>query len=353
MTADSGLDFAAEFFLPAHQDAEFDAELQEAYDRLQAQHDALHDKLETYVWENANSLNRIRQSTRRLERETDRRLKLEEELRLSSKLESVGQLAAGIAHEINTPLQYIGDNVRFLQLTVDRLLTVAEAAVAATGDAATPDDVARFRAQAEACRLPLLAERAPGAVDDALTGVETVTRIVGAMKRFSHPGSDDFAAVDVNEALTTTMTVCRNEWKYAATIETDLDEDLPLIAGRLGPLNQVWLNLIVNATHAIVDRHGTDLGLITIATRPVDDGEAVRVEIGDNGSGIEPEHLHRIFDQFFTTKEVGRGTGQGLAIAHQVVVGEHNGWISVDSTVGEGTMFTVVLPVNQAPPVLG
>lgn len=273
---------------------------------------------------------------------------LERQLTQAQKLESVGQLAAGIAHEINTPMQYIGDNTHFLKATLARLLAIGEAAEKAVADGATDDDRVALAKLIEKSKLPMLAERAPKAAEDALAGVENVSRIVTAMKRFSHPGSDEMEPVDLNEAITTTMTVCRNEWKYSADIETDLAEDLPIIEGRLGPLNQVWLNMIVNATHAIADRYGDDKGVITITTGVVDDGRAVRVTIGDNGAGISRENVDRIFDHFFTTKPVGKGTGQGLAIAHQVIVSEHHGAISVESTLGEGTTFIMTLPTKQS-----
>jgi signal transduction histidine kinase len=256
-------------------------------------------------------------------------------------------LAAGIAHEINTPMQYIGDNTHFLKATLTRLLALAEAAQRAVADDATEEDRSALAEIVEKSKLPMLAERGPKAAEDALAGVDNVSRIVTAMKRFSHPGSDDMEPVDLNEAITTTMTVCRNEWKYSAEIDARLAEDLPIIEGRLGPLNQVWLNMIVNATHAIADRHGEEKGVITIITKPIDDGRAVQVSIGDNGVGISRENVDRIFDHFFTAKPVGKGTGQGLAIAHQVIVAEHNGTISVDSTLGEGTTFTMTIPTVQ------
>ncbi len=269
------------------------------------------------------------------------------ELVRAQKLESVGQLAAGIAHEINTPMQYIGDNTHFLQLAVGRLLGVAEAAERAAEDGATSSDREALRVAIERARLPLLSERAPTAAADALAGVENVSRIVTAMKRFSHPGTEHPGAVDVNDSITTTATICRNEWKYSADLVTELDPDLPPVEGRLGSLNQVWLNLIVNATHAIADRHGDARGTIAVSSSTVDDGRAVRVAVTDDGCGIAPENLEKVFDHFFTTKDVGRGTGQGLAIVHQVVVREHHGSIDVASTPGSGTTFTVTLPVHQ------
>ena len=289
----------------------------------------------------------LRREQSRYETARARREEAEQQLRQAQKLESVGQLAAGIAHEINTPMQYIGDNTHFLKATITRLLAVAESAERTIGEGATEQDRLALAEAVGKSKLPMLAQRAPKAADDALSGVENVSRIIKAMKRFSHPGSEHFEPVDVNDAITTTMTVCRNEWRYSADIETDLAADLPVIEGRLGSLNQVWLNMIVNATHAIADAHGDDKGVITITTASAPEEDAVRVSISDNGSGIAAEHLDRIFDHFFTTKDVGQGTGQGLAIAHQVIVSEHNGALAVDSSVGRGTTFTITLPTTQ------
>ena len=266
------------------------------------------------------------------------------ELLNAQKLESVGQLAAGIAHEINTPMQYIGDNTTFLKNTVSRLLAIANAADAATGADATDGDRQHLAELVAKSKLPMLTERAPKAADDALTGVENVSRIVAAMKRFSHPGSPELAPVDLNESISTTMTVCRNEWKYSADITTDFG-DIPTIQGHLGELNQVWLNMIVNAAHAIAERHEGTKGEITITTTAPDD-DHVRIDITDNGAGIPQENIDRVLDPFFTTKEVGKGTGQGLAIAHQVITKAHNGTITIDSTRGEGTTFTISLPTR-------
>ena len=265
----------------------------------------------------------------------------------AQKLEATGQMAAGIVHEINTPMQYIGDNTHFMKLAIDRLVAVAIAAEAAVGEEATETDRDHLVEALAKSKLPMLSKRAPKAAEDTLAGVENVSRIVAAMKRFSHPGSEEMVPVDINESLMTTITVCRNEWKYSADLETDLEPDLPPIQGNLGALNQVWLNMIVNAAHAIVERHGAEKGTITVTTASIDDGEAVQVTISDNGAGIAEENRHRIFEQFFTTKEVGRGTGQGLAIAYQMVADEHHGEINLDSKVGEGTTFIITLPMSQ------
>ncbi len=206
------------------------------------------------------------------------------ELVQAQKLESVGQLAAGIAHEINTPMQYIGDNTHFLKNTVTRLLAIAHAADTATQPDATPTDQQHLTQLIAKSKLPMLTQRAPQAADDALTGVENVSRIVTAMKRFSHPGTTELAPVDLNESIATTLTVCRNEWKYAADITTNYG-NIPTIQGHLGELNQVWLNMIVNAAHALTDRHGDTKGDITITTTTPDPNH-VTITITDNGAGI-------------------------------------------------------------------
>jgi signal transduction histidine kinase len=261
----------------------------------------------------------------------------------AQKLESIGQLAAGIAHEINTPMQFIGDNASFLRSVVERLLAVAEAADAVLAADATEADRTALAELLARSRIPMLRQRAPKAADDTLSGVESITHIVTAMKRFSHPGSGSTELVDVNESLATTITVCRNEWKYAAEVTTDLAPDLPLIEGHRGALNQVWINLIVNASHAVADRHDPAKGTIAIATAAAGGG-GVTITFSDDGSGIPAEHLEKIFDPFFTTKSVGRGTGQGLSIAYRVITTEHHGTLTVRSVVGEGTTFTITLP---------
>jgi PAS domain S-box-containing protein len=269
------------------------------------------------------------------------------ELLHTSKLESVGQLAAGIAHEINTPMQYIASNTHFLQATMTRLLAVADAARAAVGEGSTEADHAALADIVARSKLDMLRKRAPKALDDVLQGVETVSSIVKAMKRFAHTDSEQFERLDVNGSLTTTITISRNEWKHAAEMQVDLQKGLPPIEGWPGPLNQVWLNMIVNSAQAITDAHEQRKGIIRITTASIDDGTSIQVKISDNGSGMEPDVLARVFDPFFTTKEVGSGSGQGLAIAHQVIVTQHHGSITVDSVAGKGTTFTITLPVVQ------
>lgn len=281
---------------------------------------------------------------------TESRLR-EQQLQNALKLDSVGQLAAGVAHEINTPMQYIGDNLDYVKTKFCKLIAYIESAVelieAAGNSGFEPVRVEAFQARTEKLKVRNLFEQIPEALDDSIAGVGHVSRIVGAMKELSHPGSEEKSAVDVNRSIETTLAISTNEWKYVAEIETDLDPEIELIEGFPGELNQVFLNLIVNAAHAISDR--TDegqagKGKIKLTSLKIEGG--VRVEIEDTGGGI-PSHIHdRIFDPFFTTKGVGKGTGQGLAIAHSVVVQKHCGMLSFNVVEGVGTTFIIELPAT-------
>jgi PAS domain S-box-containing protein len=271
------------------------------------------------------------------------------ELRLAQKLESVGMLAAGVAHEINTPIQYVGDSVYFLRSTmqdVESLLNAYKDALQAiaAGQKTTATATAELHAREESIDLPFLLLEAPKAFDRTLDGVDRVARIVRAMKEFSHPDTLEQSASDINHALETTLTVARSEYKYIASVKTQFNP-IPEVICTIGELNQVFVNLIVNAAHAI-ESSGKDIasGEITIST--AQENTWVLVTIADNGCGISPENLEHIFDPFFTTKEVGKGTGQGLAIAHSIVVDKHRGLIDVHSVVGEGTHFTLKLPIG-------
>jgi two-component system NtrC family sensor kinase len=266
------------------------------------------------------------------------------ELRLAQKLESVGRLAAGIAHEINTPIQYIGDSVTFLQSAqkdLDRLLSayrIQPGAEECRSEAA----VTALQIEKEV-DLEFLRQEMPKAFERTLEGVERVAAIVRAMREFAHPDSGEHSSTDLNHALETTLTVAHNEYKYSAQIETRLST-LPLVICNVGELNQVFLNLIVNAAHAIAESgKGADRGRITITTAAVSDH--VEIAIEDNGCGIPQENLDKIFDPFFTTKPVGRGTGQGLAIARSIITEKHGGRIDVHSVVGSGTRFVLRLPI--------
>ncbi|PKU25530.1 hybrid sensor histidine kinase/response regulator [Telmatospirillum siberiense] len=265
----------------------------------------------------------------------------------ASKLASVGQLAAGIAHEINTPIQYIGDNLRFLGDSLDTLLEVNRRyrdfidLHCGEADAQAREALATFETESD---LSYLREEMPPAVSQSLDGVGQVARIVLAMKEFSHPGEREKVAVDLNRAIENTLAVSRNEWKHVAEVRLDLAEDLPQVACLPGEMNQVLLNLIVNAAHAIQARQSAEKGLINLATRR--HGRFVDIIVGDDGVGMSESIKERIFDPFFTTKAVGKGTGQGLAICRDVVVTKHSGRISVDTEEGKGTVFTICLPID-------
>ena len=261
-----------------------------------------------------------------------------------SKLEALGRLSAGLAHEINTPIQFVGDNTRFLAECYETMLTL----VCSYRDVLSPDGnpMSWAERQVEIDRaegiadIDYLSEEVPLAIQQSLDGVERVASLVRAMKTFSHPGSLEQSPANLNEALRATVTVAQNQFRYFADVELDF-ADLPPVMCNLGDLNQVFLNLVVNAADAIeeTERHGR----ITIATR-VDD-EDVLVSVSDTGGGM-PEHLKlQIFEPFFTTKEVGRGTGQGLALV-RAIVHKHAGTISVDSQQGIGTTFEIRLPIQ-------
>lgn len=284
-----------------------------------------------------------------LRTEIAERQRMEVALHLKQRLESVGQLAAGIAHEINTPVQFVNDSVHFVRDTMQDYATLLKAhhtlldAVAQGHDPhALANECRRLEADLD---LPYLLESSPRALERALEGLERIATIVRSMKEFAHPDQREMSYVDFNRAVATTLEVARNEYKYVADVSTDLGE-LPAVRCYVGEINQVVLNLVVNAAHAIADGPGgqTGKGRIDVVTRQ--DGDEVLLEVRDSGCGIPDEIRDRIFDPFFTTKEVGRGTGQGLAISRSIVVDKHGGSMAVESAVNRGTTFTVRLPLN-------
>ena len=273
-----------------------------------------------------------------LEQERER---LDFERRLSQRLQAVGQLAAGIAHEINTPVQFVGDSVKFLQEAAGELRELMQSYrewLLGDGDVTHEQVIAAERD----VDLEYLDERVPAAFDRTLEGVARVAEIVQAMQRFAHPSGVRIAPADLGEAIETTLAVCRSEYKYIADVTLSL-EALPPVTCNVGDLNQVFLNLIVNAAHAIEDRFADSgqRGAITISTRAL--GDDVMIQIADDGAGIPLEVQDRIYEPFFTTKDVGRGTGQGLAIA-RTIVEQHAGTLECASAPGAGTRFTITLP---------
>ncbi len=281
---------------------------------------------------------------------TERKI-LEEQLRQAQKLEAIGQLAAGIAHEINTPAQFVGDNTKFLQETwpmvnkiLELCLRLREQSLAGL---VAPETIAELLRCTEEADPAYLIHEVPAAIAQALEGVGRISKIVRAMKEFSHPGSEGKSAIDLNHAIETTIAVARNEWKYVADVQTCFAGDLPLVPCLGGEFNQVILNLLMNAAQTIGDvvkKGSAAKGTITITTKCEDDWVEVRIQ--DTGAGIPENVRARIFEPFFTTKEVGKGTGQGLALAHTVIVKKHNGKIWFESEVGKGTTFFLRLPLT-------
>ena len=268
----------------------------------------------------------------------------------SEKLASVGQLAAGIAHEINTPIQFVGDNTRFLQEAfedmTDLIALYKDQCTALLDGKNERESAEKAREKSEEIDIEYLIGEAPNAISQSLEGIERVSQIVRSMKDFSHPGSNQKEIIDINQAIESTMIVCRNEWKYDAELITDFDPTLTTVPCYAGELNQVLLNIIVNAAHAIRDSRGDSdiLGTINITTRQHNDCAEIRIM--DNGAGMPEEVRKRIFEPFYTTKGVGKGSGQGLAIAYSVIVDKHHGTIDVDSEPGKGTTFTIRLSMN-------
>jgi signal transduction histidine kinase len=288
----------------------------------------------------------LQETNNSLQAEIHGRKLLESQLIQAQKLESIGQLAAGIAHEINTPIQYIGDSVDFLRsamTSMDQLAAEYRQGLASLPESETVGSVrARLESAEDAAELQFLNAEIPKAFERTQDGIAHVAKIVRAMKEFSYPDAREQSYSDVNRALETTLVVARNEYKHLARIETHLG-DIPEVRCNISELNQVFLNLIVNAAHAIQESGKTPAdGVITVRTLVA--GELVEIQIGDNGCGIAPQIRNKVFDPFFTTKPVGRGTGQGLSIAYATVVTRHGGSLTLESEVGRGTTFCVRVP---------
>ena len=269
----------------------------------------------------------------------------------AQKMEAIGGLAAGIAHEINTPIQFVSDNVSFIKDAVKSLsgftkdhLEILEA-VSDHPELGERVRELQARWKAEDCDFNL--EEMPDAIEETLEGTQRVAEIVRAMKEFAHPGQEEFTSADINRIIENTVKVSRNEWKYVAEIELDLDPDLPQIPGLPGPLGQSLLIMIVNSAQELAKSRSIDSegkGTIHISTKLIDD--VLEIRVADNGPGIPPDVLPRIFEPFFTTKEVGTGSGQGLSIAHSVVVDKHHGEIWAENLC-PGAMMVIHLPVKQ------
>jgi signal transduction histidine kinase len=275
----------------------------------------------------------------------------DQQLFQSQKMESIGQLAAGIAHEINTPMQFVYDNLEFLSECSDKLFDVVDVYdrnLNSTGPQRSWEERSAEVAQiASTAQFENIRAETPKAIRESLDGIRRVISIVRAMKEFSHPGQEEHVGVDLNNAVHTTATMTRNRWKDSADMEFDLDADLPPIRCVPAELNQLLLNMVVNASDAIAEKLGSNFAEKgTISVRTSYDSKQVVIEIGDTGCGMPEEIRTRIFDPFFTTKDPGKGTGQGLSICYNIIVNKLGGAIDVESTPGEGTVFKLTIP-NQ------
>jgi two-component system, NtrC family, sensor kinase len=279
----------------------------------------------------------VRDITNRILAE-QKREELEADLRQAQKLESLGTMAGGIAHELNTPIQFVTDNTRYLSTAFDSCLAAIRD-LQSKVSAETRTEVER------AFDLDYLRNEVPQAITQSLDGLDRIAEIVLAIKRFSHPASATKEFNDIGQVIRTAATVSKNQWKYVADLELDIASDLPMVKSNAGELNQVFLNLIVNAAQAVED--ATDKpkpGKIKVSARAVPQG--IECRISDTGTGIKPEHLARIFDLFFTTKAPGRGTGQGLSVTHTIITQSHGGKIDVETELGTGTTFIITLPIE-------
>ncbi len=302
----------------------------------------------------------VSRKTRELENERQELKKALAELRATQvrllqaqKLEAIGQLAAGVAHEINTPTQYVSDNAVFVKRAFASLLEILDRALEVVQAAREAGLLTALVGAADGAmargRLDYLREQVPAALEQSQDGLTRIATIVGAMKQLSHPSTADKEPVELSELIRSSATVARNEWKYVAELETEFDPALPPVSCLRNEIGQVVLNLIVNSAHAVAEARSGDAagkGLIRITTRRL--GDHAQITVQDDGAGIPEAIRGRVFDPFFTTKPVGKGTGQGLAIAYSTVVEKHGGQIWFESELGRGTTFFVQLPLIEA-----
>ncbi|WP_051677175.1 PAS domain S-box protein [Maridesulfovibrio frigidus] len=283
-------------------------------------------------------------------RDITERKELERQLAYAHKLESIGLLAAGVAHEINTPIMYVSGNMKFLKDSFGSIVQLLEKqkelyeSVKNNQNATSllPD----IEKAIESSQYDYMLEEIPQAISDSQEGVDRISHIVQAMKKFSHPGMEAITLVDVKDAIENTITIASNEWKYDSTVVTDFPKDIPMIECVPGDFNQAILNVLVNAAHANSAMAKKNGGKGTISISVATDRDSLKICISDTGKGISLEDENKIFDPFFTTKEVGKGTGQGLSITHTIVK-KHGGTITFNSIENKGTTFCLRFPIKQ------
>ncbi|MGE4558832.1 MAG: ATP-binding protein [Desulfobulbus sp.] len=295
------------------------------------------------------SVHIVRNVTDRIENQKEKE-KLHVQLLRAQKLESVGQLASGIAHEINSPVQFITSNISFIEESFNDIKKYIDFTINFIKNIKNIDNnnknIVELIRKTEDFDWEFFKDEVPVAVDQSKEGLQRVTSIVQAMKNFSHPGGEGKVEADINRIIMTTITISRNEWKYVSIVETKLNDDIKPVWCNVNAISQVILNILINAAHAIESKIGRNpvgkKGNIEVSTKQKE--EHVEIRISDTGIGIPEEIKNRVFDPFFTTKEVGKGTGQGLAIAHDIICVKHQGKIIIESEQDLGTTFIIELP---------
>ncbi|MFH0924166.1 MAG: ATP-binding protein [bacterium] len=278
----------------------------------------------------------------------EERLRLLKSLDDAQKLEAIGRLAAGIAHEINTPIQFIGDNLSFLGQSVQTMVQLISMYRSFLAECEHKCKASKrletaYKVEKDS-DLEFIITEGPKAVKQSIEGVGHITKIVQSMREFSHFSDEQKAEADINKAIENATVISKNEWKYVADLKTELDQGLPLVFCFIGDIKQVILNIIINAAHAIEEsvKNKAEKGLITITSKQ--EKESILISISDTGAGIAEDVQGKIFEPFFTTKGVGKGTGQGLAMAYSTIVEKHRGTLTFESIPGKGTTFFIRLP---------
>ena len=283
------------------------------------------------------------------------RMRLQRKLERTQMIRNIGRLAAGIAHEINAPIQFIGDNMRFLSDSFKRMTSLLELykqfEESVDNETSLSGRAEKIKTAEQQADLEFICREIPQAIEQNLDGIERVSTIVSAVRDFSHRDERRMAPADLNRALKTSIVILRGELKHIADVKMELDDNLPMVNCCVDDMYQVFLNLLINAEHSIaeaLDDSGEKKGLITVRTTRQD--PEVVISISDTGTGICPDIEHKVFDLFFTTKEPGKGTGQGLSFARSIVTDKHNGRLDFETKIGVGTTFNIYLPIERNTP---
>ena len=289
-----------------------------------------------------NSEKKLREQIKQVEEINQKLVATRQQMLQQENMAAIGNLSAGVAHEINNPLGFVVSNFNSLKEYFDEIIdlceTLKEILVSEKLEKQNDNMVEKFR------DADLIIEDIPQLFSETKTGLDRVTDIVKSLQSFSRINEiNEYHTYDINQGILDTLTITHNKYKYIANVETDLG-DIPQIHAHGGRLNQVFMNLIINACDAIKDTNMDAKGNIYITTRKK--ANNVEIVIADDGKGIDEKKQNEIFTPFFTTKDVGKGIGLGLSISYDIITHEHHGTISVDSKPGQGAKFTVTLPVE-------